>query len=139
MIAIDTNVLVYSVDFDDSVRQAKADALLQRLLQPPMLTVLLYQVAAEYLACLSRWESMGRTTAADVEFQFQRILRLFPLVAPTQDVLEKSRDLRSRHSLSHWDAMLLAACIVAGVDTLYSEDLTDGATYDTVKVVNPFV
>jgi predicted nucleic acid-binding protein len=46
--------------------------------------------------------------------------------------------LSSRYSLSHWDSLLLAACEDAGVDTLYSEDLDDGMTYDAVTVVNPF-
>ena len=40
--------------------------------------------------------------------------------------------------VSHWDSMLLA-CVAAGVDTLYSEDLDAGMTYETVTVVNPFV
>ena len=35
--------------------------------------------------------------------------------------------------------MLLAACVEAGVRTLYSEDLASGAQYDSVTVVNPFV
>ena len=47
-------------------------------------------------------------------------------------------DLSFRYSLSHWDSLLLAACVDAGVDTLYSEDLDAGMTYDTVTVVNPF-
>ncbi len=34
--------------------------------------------------------------------------------------------------------MLLAACIEAGVTTLYSEDLSHGVRYDSVLVVNPF-
>jgi predicted nucleic acid-binding protein len=34
--------------------------------------------------------------------------------------------------------MLLAACIDANVSTLYSEDLGDGTTYDSVTVINPF-
>ncbi len=41
--------------------------------------------------------------------------------------------------LSHWDRMLIAACIDAGVRTLYSEDLGDGVAYDSVTVINPFV
>ncbi len=53
-------------------------------------------------------------------------------------VLRRSLDLSSRYSLSHWDSMLLAACLEAEVDTLYSEDFSAGAAYDTVTVVNPF-
>jgi predicted nucleic acid-binding protein len=34
--------------------------------------------------------------------------------------------------------MLLASCQESGVVTLYSEDMDDGATYGSVKVVNPF-
>jgi len=34
--------------------------------------------------------------------------------------------------------MLIAACIEAGVDTLYTEDLTAGTSYDGLAVVNPF-
>jgi len=34
--------------------------------------------------------------------------------------------------------MLFAACVEAGVDTLYSEDMDDGAAYDSVEIVNPF-
>lgn len=49
-----------------------------------------------------------------------------------------SLGLTSRHSVSHWDSLLIAACIEANVDTLYSEDLGDGEQYDTVTVVNPF-
>ena len=54
-------------------------------------------------------------------------------------MLRKSLDLSSRYSLSHWDSMLIAACIDAGVRTLYSEDLGDGVAYDSVTVINPFV
>ncbi len=49
-----------------------------------------------------------------------------------------SFDLRSPFSLSHWDAMLLAACKEAGVTTLYSEDMGAGTDYDGLAVVNPF-
>jgi len=48
---------------------------------------------------------------------------MFRCVLPAQGVLRKSLDLSSRYSLSHWDSMLIAACIDAGVRTLYSEDL----------------
>jgi len=34
--------------------------------------------------------------------------------------------------------MLVAACIEAGVHTLYSEDLDPGTRYDSVAVINPF-
>lgn len=49
-----------------------------------------------------------------------------------------SFELQKHHSLSHWDSLLIAARVSAGIDTLYSEDMSHGATYDSVTVINPF-
>jgi predicted nucleic acid-binding protein len=138
MNAVDTNVFVYVIDSRDPAKHTKAIALLKSLGQPPISSVLPWQVAGEFLNCLLRWSASGFVSPADVALHLQDVLTMFPLAMPTQRVLEIALDLHVRHSLSHWDSMLLAACIVAGVDTLYSEDLTDGATYETVKVINPF-
>jgi predicted nucleic acid-binding protein len=64
---------------------------------------------------------------------------MFSLAAPNAQVLPIYFDLHTRFSLSHWDAMLLAACKVAGVTTLYSEDLDSGTDFDGLRVTNPFV
>jgi predicted nucleic acid-binding protein len=138
MNAVDTNVFVYALDEDEPVKQAKARDLLDRLVQPPIETLLPWQVAAELLGCLRRWESEGQITAADVQADFQDVLHLFPLRLPTANVFEISFDLRSRFPLSHWDSMLLAACKEAGVTRLFSEDLDPGTDYDGLTVVNPF-
>lgn len=138
MNAVDTNVLVYSIDADEPSRQRKAIDLLGVLTQRPNQAVLLWQVASEFLNQLSRWQSQNKLQPAQVELAFGKTLSLFPLALPTAGVFQRSIQLRSRHSVSHWDSMLLAACAEAGVSTLYSEDLTDGAIYDTVRVVNPF-
>ena len=138
MNAVDTNVFVYFFDDEEPAKQAKAAELLDRLVQPPSGTVLLWQVAGELLSCLRRWESTGKRTAGDVDADIQDILAMFPLKLPTKDVMLGALGLHSRYSLSHWDSMLVAACVEAGVDTLYSEDMDDGATYDSVEIVNPF-
>jgi hypothetical protein len=36
-----------------------------------------------------------------------------------------------------WDALVVQAAQVAGAEILYSEDLSDGQTYGTVRVINP--
>ena len=49
--------------------------------------------------------------------------RFYTLVTPEPQVLDRALDLADRFNLSHWDSMLLAACVEAGVDTLYTEDM----------------
>lgn len=138
MNAVDTNVFVYFMDRDEPRKRAKAVELLDYLVQEDVETVLIWQVAAEFLNCLRRWENEGRINRHEVLENFNRLESMFRCVPPTKPVLKKSLDLCSRYSLSHWDAMLVAACIDAGVRTLYSEDLTAGAEYDSVTIVNPF-
>ncbi len=136
MNAVDTNVLVYAIDRHEPRKQTEAVSLLRQL--GPTDTVLLWQVAGEYLCCLRRFAAAGTFPDADVETEIVDLLRAFSLVLPTREVIQRSLSLSSRYSLSHWDSMLIAACLEAGVDTLYSEDLDDGMTYQNVTVVNPF-
>jgi predicted nucleic acid-binding protein len=139
MNAVDTNVLVYFVDEDEPEKRAKAVQLLHRLNEEDVETVLLWQVAGEFLSCLRRWESAGRISRQEILGHLERVEAMFRCVLPAHPILRKSLDLSSRYSLSHWDSMLLAACIAAGVRTLYSEDLGAGVQYESVTVVNPFL
>jgi len=139
MNAVDTNVLVYFVDEDEPVKRARAVQLLHRLEAEDVETVLLWQVAAEFLSCLRRWEGEDRISRRQVLGHVERVESMFRCVLPAQSILRKSLDLSSRYSLSHWDSMLLAACIGAGVRTLYSEDLASGTQYESVTVINPFL
>lgn len=138
MNAVDTNVFVYALDADEPVKQARAQQLFSQLSQASESTVLPWQVAAELLSNLRKRESRGRISAADVEAYFDDFLRMFPLEIPTARVFATYFDLHARFSLSHWDALLLAACKVAGVTTLYSEDMNAGTDYDGLAIVNPF-
>jgi predicted nucleic acid-binding protein len=138
MNAVDTNVFVYLFDVDEPVKQVRARACVDSLVQAPTPAVLLWQVACEFLGCVRKWEQSGKLSAGDAERNFQDVLRLFPLVLPTAPVLDRSRNLISAYSLSHWDSLLVAAAIEAGVDRLYTEDLQAGATYDGVTIINPF-
>jgi hypothetical protein len=52
--------------------------------------------------------------------------------------LTHARELHIRHGVSLWDALILAACLDAGVDVLYSEDVPAIETFQTVRVINPF-
>ena len=46
--------------------------------------------------------------------------------------------LKERHGIQFYDALIVASAEEAGCNTLYSEDMEDGAVYGTVRVVNPF-
>lgn len=112
--------------------------MLDALSKKPEPLVVPWQVAVEFVACLRRWENAGRVTRDDTRTYKNQFLDAQPVLMPTPAILQVSLDLSDRYSLSHWDSLLIAACIEAGIDTLYTEDLAAGMTYDTVSTINPF-
>jgi predicted nucleic acid-binding protein len=42
------------------------------------------------------------------------------------------------HGVSFWDATILVACVEAGVDVLYAEDVPGLDMIGALRVVNPF-
>jgi predicted nucleic acid-binding protein len=86
------------------------------------------------LANLTSRDSPRRTLGiASGEFR-----DLLPLVFPTDGNLDRAKELHLRRGASLWDALIIAACVEAGVDTLYSEDLPGFDDFEGVRVVNPF-
>jgi predicted nucleic acid-binding protein len=98
MNAVDTNVYVYSLDADEAAKQAKALELFDQLMLDRNDTVLLWQVAGEFLNQLRKWESNGRLTPTEVEAAFQRLCIMFTVRIPTEAVFQISFHLRSRFS-----------------------------------------
>jgi predicted nucleic acid-binding protein len=138
MIGIDTNVFIYGFDREDPVKHEQAGALLTGLADSEADCVCLWQVACEYLAFLRRQQSLGLLTAQGVMDELEQLFHAYPLICPDESLIAAANGLHRRYSLSHWDSLLLAACLHAGIDTLYSEDMSHGMTYDTVTVINPF-
>jgi predicted nucleic acid-binding protein len=137
MNAIDTNVLVYRLDRSEPNKQAAARTLIRQLaLQGD--TILLWQVAGEFLRQLSAWRGQGHLSHDKVLRFSHAIRRMFPLILPTEPSLDRALSYAHRYTLSHWDSMLVAACAEAGVTKLYTEDMGAPRKIDTVELVNPF-
>lgn len=58
------------------------------------------------------------------------------IVANTPESILKALELESRCQFSFWDAPIAQAAISREADVLCFEDLADGQTYDSVRVMN---
>lgn len=125
----DTNIAVYALDANP-VRRARAFALMR---QRPVIST---QVVNEFLNVLTGKQRVPRNVAN----RYARILlRRCEVVAVTTQVVESAIQLGERYQCKHWDALVIAAALLAGCDTLYSEDLQDGQVFEgRLTVKNPF-
>ena len=132
MNAVDTNILIYVNDPRDPVKQAIAASLVAAMIDG----VLIWQVACEYLAASRKLEPLGYDKSK--AYQYIRDLQeVWYTALPTWTVIDRAEDLLSRFSLSHWDSLIVSACLEAKIETLYTEDF-GYADIDGLKIVNPF-
>ena len=117
MNALDTNILLYAHGPRDATKQTIAVSLIQSLTDG----ALLWQVACEYLAASRKLEPFGYNRLRAWQ-DIQDLRRVWTIILPSWDVLDRAEKLMNAYSLSFWDAMIIAACLEGGVNRLYSED-----------------
>ena len=130
----DTNVLVYVFDRTESIKQARAQDLVTGHMTARDM-VLSTQVLQELYVTLTRKKQLGGADALEVVTTFAQE-RIVPASA---DLVLRGLALSQQRQLSAWDALIVQAALQAGCTTLYSEDFQNGARFDELVVVNPFV
>jgi predicted nucleic acid-binding protein len=125
----DTNVLVYA--FLDVEKRGRA---LETLTQGGVISA---QVLNEFTHVAHR---KRRRSWPEIEAALAVIRDWFRDIAPITSATHAAAVTLARdHSLAFYDALILAAAIEAGCETLYSEDFQHGRRFGDLTVVNPFV
>ena len=133
MIAADTNVYVYALDGRDAEKQAAARIVVAALTATGQPVAL--QVVGELQNALRRGLGMPAFVASQHARNVYASGPSFPYDAVCVDL---ALGLSAAGRYGYWDALLLAACSRAGIETLFSEDMHDGAVLEGVRVINPF-
>lgn len=130
---LDSNVLLYAAG-----GRAQAPEKHERALE--VLTMefgLSAQVLAEFYTNATR--KGPKPLAPDVAKQWVANLAKKPCVPIDANIVRSGIELSQRYQISYWDGAIIAAAERLGAKTLYTEDLSDGQVYGSVKVVNPFL
>jgi predicted nucleic acid-binding protein len=132
-VALDTNILVYAEGLNGPEKRQAVVDLLQKL--PQDLLVTPAQTLGELFNVLVK---KARRSPAEARTAILSWHDSFEVVETSAKVIIAATDLASRHQLSIWDAVVLAAAADAGCRLLLSEDMQDGFTWNGVTVANPF-
>lgn len=68
----------------------------------------------------------------------EQMLAIAVAVMPSPRVCVSARPLMDAHSLSFWDALLVVACIEAGAQPRYTEDMGATRQIESLQRANPF-
>ena len=131
---VDTNVLMYAHDSAAGAKHERAKALVEELWSSRA-GVVSTQVLQELAVNLRR--KAGRPLDAKATRDIVSDYLTWQVVVNGGESVLEALDIEARYHVSFWDALVIQAAHSAGADVLYSEDLSDGQSYGTVRVVNP--
>ena len=132
-IFIDTNILVYALDKNEPVKQAKARDLLRKT-ESDRLGVISTQVLQEYYIVATQKLKVRPEMAKKIISSLSK----FETVVINQPIIEKAIDISMLNKISFWDALIVASAAAARCRVIWTEDLNHDQIINKVKIENPF-
>lgn len=129
-VAVDTNILVYLHDDEDTPKRRVAVGLMA---EGPVVSG---QVISEYLNATKRLLNVPKAELLENSLEWLRDCQLVPIEYGT---LQLALRLVRRYDFQLFDSLIVAAALGAGCTRLYSEDLQHGQLIENrLLILNPF-
>ncbi len=132
---VDTDVLVYWRDGRDPIKQARASEWLDILWREQRGRTSVQVLNEFYSVMTQKFET--RISRDEAWRDVQAMMAWMPQPVDVE-LVRGAREVESRHQLSWWDSLIVAAAQLQGCSLLLTEDLQDGANYGGVAVRSPF-
>ncbi len=133
---VDTNVLVYAYDVTDPIKQGRAINVLTTL-STNQTGSLSAQILGEFFVTVIR-RIAPPLSLAEAEMSIVRYRRSWTIFDITDTTVAEGIRIVQRESISYWDALVVATARLNRVPYILSEDMSDGALVEGVRVLNPF-
>jgi predicted nucleic acid-binding protein len=133
---LDTNIFVYAFDQTARQKSLRANELIRSAVGSRR-GMVSYQVVQEFFSVALRRFSHPMN-AADAEQYLATVFK--PLLAVYSSIALYSEALRlsTKHRLSWYDSLIVAAALEGKCRVLYSEDFQHGQRFGDLQVLNPF-
>ncbi len=133
---VDSNILVYAFDISAGWKRERAVELLGALWESES-GHLSIQVLQEFYVNITRISPARYRPEAAIELVSE--YTSWQIHSPVPGDLLRAAAIQTRYQISFWDAMIINSAAALNCETLWTEDLNHGQTYDGVRVVNPFL
>jgi len=135
LLLVDTNILVYSLDPRNLVKQQAAMALL-RTLESNARSFLSTQVLGEFFNTITRLLPPLMRSAA--EQAVDDLCETFTVLPLTVEIVKAATVGSGRLQMSYWDALVWATAKLNGIRTILTEDMQSSAVVEGIAYINPF-
>ena len=131
---VDTNILMYAHDTSAGEKHERARTIVEEVWRDRS-GVVSTQVLQELSVNLRR--KAGRPLDVKATREIVADYLTWQVIVNGGESILEALDLEARYRISFWDALVLQAAQASGAEVMYSEDLSDGQMYGSVRVVNP--
>lgn len=131
---VDTNILIYAHDPSTGAKHERAKAVVEELWRDRT-GVVSTQVLQELSVNLRR--KAGRPLDAKETREIVADYLTWHVVVNGGESILEALDLEARYQISFWDALVVQAAQASGAEVLYTEDLSHGQEYGSVRAINP--
>ena len=125
---LDTNVLLYLLTIGPKEQRARE--------LYPFARSLSVQVLNEFASVARRKQALDWPEIRQTLNGFSSDFHIEPLTTATHVL---AVEVAMRHQLNIYDGTIIAAALLAGCDTLYSEDMQHGLRIGGLTILNPFI
>ena len=129
----DTNILVYAVDLDETIKREDAHSIITSAARCDC--ILTVQALAEFFRATTRKGLLDYTRASGLVRDW---LDTFETVSANDSTLTEAINTTTNKKISFWDSMILATARQNGCSVLLSENMQDGQQFDGIEILNPF-
>jgi predicted nucleic acid-binding protein len=131
---IDTNILVYTYEVHDQVRQAKTLSVLSDL-RTSGRGYLSVKTLSEFFVVARRIPNPLTNEQALIELQKHAVI--WPVLDLTSNiVIEAARGVKE-YGFSYWDAQMWATAKLHHLTAVFTEDMNVGSQIEGVSIINP--
>jgi len=133
---VDTNIFVYAAGQDGGAKSSISEQLIDKLIDRGT-GVISYQVVHEFLNVVLK-KFARPFTAEQARLFISATFRPMLAVQSSLGLYGEALEVYSRHQISWYDSLIVAAAAEARCSVLYTEDLQHGAKIAGVRIENPF-
>jgi len=135
-IFLDSNILIYSFDKSDKVKQKISLDLTNQLVFNDNIYISTQVIQEFYINATQKIKE--KIPSAEAK-EFIKCLKTSNVYINDTDTIIQSIDIQKKYRLSFWDSLIISSALSLNCNFLYSEDLQDGLVIDGKMIVkNPF-
>jgi predicted nucleic acid-binding protein len=130
---IDTNILLYSYSKNEPIKQQKSLEVINENID---FSIISKQVINEISNIFFRKFALNAT---QIKQNINDIYQAISVVDFDKETQFLAIEIKQKHQIQFYDALIIATAIQNNCNILYSEDMQHSQTIDRLKIINPFV